>query len=196
MSRRIVILSGAPGTGKSTIAPALAVELGLPLFAKDTIKETLHDAMCEPGPVDRAWSKRLGAGAMELLWRLAADAPACLLEANFAPSISPRPRSMLSELAVDGSLIEVHCSCHREEAVRRYEARALTSARHPVHVEARYPDEWRELETVVGLGPVVEVDTTLPVDVRAIGEAVRSLWSTGKGIGARSLPSRPADADL
>ncbi len=76
--------SGAPGSGKTSLAVPLAAALGYALLAKDRIKETLHDAFGAPGP-DRAWSRRLGGAAMELLWALAADAPAVVIEANFRP---------------------------------------------------------------------------------------------------------------
>ena len=65
-SRRLVYVSGAPGSGKTSLAVPLAAELGYALLAKDRIKETLHDALGAPEP-DRAWSRRLGGAAMELL---------------------------------------------------------------------------------------------------------------------------------
>jgi adenylate kinase family enzyme len=43
--RRVVIVSGAPGAGKSTMAGPLAGELGFPLLSKDVIKETLFDVV-------------------------------------------------------------------------------------------------------------------------------------------------------
>jgi predicted kinase len=43
--RRIVIVSGAPGAGKSTLALPLSEELGFSLLSKDHIKETLHDSL-------------------------------------------------------------------------------------------------------------------------------------------------------
>jgi len=67
--KRLVYVSGAPGAGKSSLAAPLAAELGFALITKDRIKETLHDALGAPEP-DLAWSRRLGAAAMELLWAL------------------------------------------------------------------------------------------------------------------------------
>src|SRR5215510_263646 len=72
--RQAVFVSGAPGAGKTSLAVPLAAELGFALVSKDRIKETLHDALGAPEP-DLAWSRALGAAAMELLWALAADAP-------------------------------------------------------------------------------------------------------------------------
>src|SRR5579859_4750782 len=87
--RQVVLVSGAPGAGKTTLAGPLAAGLGFALLGKDRIKETLHDALGAPEP-DRPWSGRqwsrwLGGAAMELLWSLAADAPSVVLEANFRP---------------------------------------------------------------------------------------------------------------
>jgi predicted kinase len=68
--RQVVLVSGAPGSGKTSLAGPLAAELGFTLLGKDRIKETLHDAHGAPAP-DLAWSRRLGGAAMELLWALA-----------------------------------------------------------------------------------------------------------------------------
>jgi predicted kinase len=82
--RQVVFVSGAPGAGKTSLAIPLAAELGFALICKDKLKETLHDALGAPRP-DLAWSRKLGAAAMELLWALAADAPSVVVEANFRP---------------------------------------------------------------------------------------------------------------
>jgi predicted kinase len=83
-TRRLVYVSGASGSGKTTLAVPLAAELGYPLLTKDRIKETLHDAFGAPEP-DLAWSRKLGAAAMEVMRALAADAPSVVIEANFRP---------------------------------------------------------------------------------------------------------------
>ena len=177
--KRLVYVSGAPGAGKSSHAAPLAAELGYALLTKDTIKETLHDALGAPEP-DLAWSRRLGGAAMELLWRLAADAPAVVIEANFRP-YSALEREKLSGLG--GGAVEVHCLCPAEVAVARYNARAT----HPVHVLKTLPLEaMAEYDRPVGIGHLVVVDTTRPVDVVAVAGRVRACLAgegTGEGTG-------------
>ena len=62
----LVYVSGATGSGKTSLAVPLAAELGYALLTKDRIKETLRDAFGAPKP-DRAWSRRLCSAAMELM---------------------------------------------------------------------------------------------------------------------------------
>lgn len=175
MHRRIVLISGAPGVGKSTIARPLAAELGFPLFSKDSIKERIHDVLGAPEPIDLDWSRKLGAASMELLWLLAGDAPACVLEANFRPGHERQDRS-LAELAEGGILVEVHLNCPPEEAWRRFVERGRRGERHGVHIDAAMvPEQWSAYLEPVGLGPVVEVDTTTPVDVPHTASLVRAL---------------------
>ena len=53
----IVLVNGAPASGKTTLSRRLAGDLGLPLLAKDAIKEVLYDTLGAP---DRARSRELG----------------------------------------------------------------------------------------------------------------------------------------
>jgi predicted kinase len=168
-SRRLVYVSGSPGSGKTTLAVPLAAELGYALLSKDRIKEILHDALCAPEPA-RAWSRRLGAAAMELLWALAADAPAAVIEANFRPHHAYQ-RAKLSGLAARP--VEVHCACPPELAVKRYNARAT----HPAHVVTTLQLEaMAEYDRPVGIGALVTADTTRTVDVKAVAAAVRGCY--------------------
>jgi hypothetical protein len=143
------------------------------LLGKDRIKETLHDGLGAPA-ADLAWSRRLGGAAMELLWALAADAPAVVLEANFRPH-SDYERDRIS--ALGGRLVEVNCACPPEVAARRYAQRAVAS--HPVHVVTSLsPDFLAEFDRPVGLGELIIVDTTAPVDVAALAGQVRARLAT------------------
>jgi predicted kinase len=183
--RKLVLVSGPPAAGKTTIAGPLAAELGFALLAKDRIKETLHASLAGDGGAaapaglsegsDLAWSRRLGAASMELLWALAADVPAVVLEANFYTD-DPRSRGWLAELAANP--VEVFCQCPEEEYLRRYAARV--PARHAAHVDSapsRLAEGFTRSSRPFGLGPVITVDTTRPVDVPALARQVRRLLS-------------------
>ena len=67
--RRLVYVSVKLGAGKTSLAFALAAELGYSLVTKDLVKETMHDALYVPGQgeIDRAWSRRMGSASMDLL---------------------------------------------------------------------------------------------------------------------------------
>lgn len=168
--RQLVLISGFPGAGKSTLAFPLAAELGMPLITKDVIKETLHDVM---GPV-RAdpWdsSRTMGAAATELLWRLGALAPRIVLESNFRYA-SPEERDRIT--ALSDTPVEVYCRVPLEVAAARFAARNSSADSHPVHVASSMPLEWfDQFQQPMGLGPVLEVDTTASVDVAAVARWV------------------------
>src|SRR5262245_20539994 len=168
-TRRLVYVSGAPGSGKTSLAVPLAAELDYPLLTKDRIKETLYDALGVLEP-DLAWSGRLAGAAMELLWALAADAPAVVIEANFRP-YSEYERAKLRGLAAQP--VEVHCACPPGIALRRYNTRAT----HPVHVLTTLQMEaMAEYDRPVGIGALVTVDTAVTVDVNAVATAVRNCF--------------------
>jgi len=174
---RIVYISGRLGAGKTSLAAPLAAELGYSLVTKDLIKETLHDALYVPGDgdVDRAWSQRLGAASFELLWTLAARAGDMVIEANF----KPHSEYELDKLrGLGGRLVEVHCVCPAEVAVARYNART----RHKVHwLTTATLATMDKYDRPVGIGPLITVDTTGPVDVASVAAEVRRLHASRTG---------------
>jgi len=168
--RRIVYVSGKLGAGKTSLAVPLAAELGYSLMIKDLVKETLHDALHVPGEgeIDRDWSLRLGAASFELLFALAAHADGMVIEANFHPH-NDYERDKLRGLG--GSVVEVHCACPAEVAVARYNARQ----RHEVHTKGMTLTGMDKYDRPVGIGSLITVDTTAPVDIAAVAAEVRQL---------------------
>jgi predicted kinase len=80
----LVVISGLPASGKTTLARRLAAEMRLPLVGRDDIKERLFESL---GWSDREWSKRLGGASWDLLYwfvetQLAAG-QSCVIESNF-----------------------------------------------------------------------------------------------------------------
>jgi predicted kinase len=169
VDREIVLVSGAPGSGKTTLARELSRQTGLSLLSKDVIKESLWDAF-DPPARDLSWSRRLGGAAMEVLWALAASCPRVILEANFRPH-SQYERGKLTSLS--GRIIEVYCRCPSPLASERYARRAARPDHHPAHVTPRLdPDLLAEFDGPLALGPVIEVDTTSRVDIARVASDV------------------------
>src|SRR5207248_11402654 len=85
----LIIVGGAPGTGKTTLARELASRLRLALVAKDDMKEALADAV---GSGDRTRSRELGRAAYAVMRAVAARCLASgvgvILEANFHRELS------------------------------------------------------------------------------------------------------------
>jgi hypothetical protein len=117
-------------------------------------------------------SQRLGAAAMELLWALAADAPAVVIEANIWPD-NERNQHRIRELTA--CVVEVHCVCPVAIAMRRYVSRR--GRRHPAHAETARnlsPDSFARCNQPLGVGTFIAVDTTAPVDVDELAYQIRA----------------------
>ncbi|OFE15270.1 hypothetical protein BA895_05840 [Humibacillus sp. DSM 29435] len=183
MRPAVVLVSGAPGSGKTTLAGPLSRQLGLPLIAKDVIKERLTAALPQPspgGPDPLTWSRTVGRAAMEVMWALAGQPVPVMLEANF------RPRSNIEReqlLALDRPIIEVYCQCPPGLAAERYALRATTGRRDSrTHVVTALTGEiLAEFDTPMGVGELVTVDTSGPVDVGRVASQVRALLAPVAG---------------
>lgn len=178
MQRLVVVVSGLPGSGKTTLAGPLAQALGLPLLDKDHVLESLFDSLGCSTPQER---QRLSRAADAVLLRLAGDVAAGAVLCSFwrhpglvVPSGTPRDR-----LGADGAVVvEVRCVCPPETAAARFTART----RHPGHLDGSRAagdlvDQLARLEALgpLGVGPLVEVDTSpgRDVDVAAVADLVR-----------------------
>lgn len=179
MTRTIVLVSGPPAAGKTTLAGAVAAQLQWPLICKDEIKETLADALGGPAG-ELGGSRQLGGAAMAVLWRLARRCPRAVIEANFRWG-SELERARLHEL--DAAIVELHCTCPADELTRRFAERARTAhAAHPLR--ALTPELIAACNRPMGVGPVVEVDTARPVDLPAVMGQLAALGVIGGALAA------------
>lgn len=171
------MVSGAPGSGKSSLAALLAPALQMPRIGKDLIKESLWDTF-DPPKGDRQWSRKLGGAAMGVLWTLAAQSPRVLIEANFRPH-SLYEREKLAGLS--NRIVEVYCWCPPDIARQRFESRAADPTHHPAHVNSVLdPELLAEFDQPMGLGTLLRVDTTFPVDVAELTKIILAKLATSR----------------
>ena len=178
----LIIVSGAPGTGKTTLGLRLAGALGIPYLGKDLIKESLFDSL---GTRDREWSMRLGIASIELLFKLIEShlmlGQSLVAESNFRKEYEiPRFKGFSERYAFEA--IEVHCATERQVLRSRLERRDQSGERHAGHETSGMLDEIDRLVDDGTFGPLalggamIRVDTTdfESVDYDAIISAAKS----------------------
>ena len=182
----LVVVTGSPASGKSTLAEKLSESMRLPLLAKDAFKEEIYDNLEGAAPAD---SHRLGFVAVRLMhsWskRLLEKGVSLVLESNFKRSLSlPDLESLFALSQPVGDTVKT-TTCYvapRDEVVDRYVERLEEGERHPVHDDANHVDELRhdlekgEYDMRFLDVPVITVDTSIEggVDIEALIHRIRS----------------------
>jgi predicted kinase len=173
----IIVVSGIPGSGKTTLATSLGAAMGLSLISKDVIKESLMDTL---GTGDNEWARTLSWAAHRVMYRLVDDLVGdVILEAHFHAGTAEQELQSLGE-----KLIQLYCRCPLDIAWQRYRIRRDDPDRHPGHLP-EHQDEtatagWRARRPrPLGLdAPLLEVDTSAPVDIESVVRNLRQLMST------------------
>jgi predicted kinase len=128
---RVIVVTGLPGTGKTTFARALGERFRVPVLCKDAIKEPLLDVL---GAHDAAASRRLSDASFAALFAIARELiktrVSLVLEGNFRPG---EHEPTLQPALVSAAVIQVLCTAAEPERLARLSGRDRDPSRHSGH---------------------------------------------------------------
>ena len=163
----LIIVSGPPASGKTTLGKIIAKEFRLAFLNKDSIKESLFDIL---GIKDREWSKKVGSASYSILYRfmetLLVANQSLVVDSNFRPEFDTKKFLDLKQ-KYTFITIQIMCKADGEILFERFKKRVESGERHPGHVDHNNYEEFKkgslsqgEEESLVIGGKVFDVDTT------------------------------------
>ncbi|MBI4117607.1 MAG: AAA family ATPase [Parcubacteria group bacterium] len=166
MSSTVIIITGLPASGKTTIGKKLSEHFRLPMFSKDMIKELIFDGF---GSADREFSKKVGCAAYDLMHRfleefLKCDL-SCILESNFTACNDNEIFKKLEE-KYSPKFIQIFCFADGKVLFERFQSRVESGERHPGHQDANNTEEFQRIlykgksEPLDVESRLIEVNTT------------------------------------
>lgn len=164
----LLVITGYPGSGKTTLSRKLAERFHLPCFNKDDFKERLADVLgCE----DSDESKRLGRATYAIMDYVTESVLRAgisfLVESNFsAPLHSERFARMVEQHGYYP--LQILCKAEPEVLLERVTRRIQSGERHFAHKEQEEIASGRfrigigkgRIEPLVVGGEILELDTT------------------------------------
>ncbi len=161
MTKKLVIINGAPGSGKTTLTSVLRSQLAVPIIEKDAIKEFYFDYV---GIGDREWSRALGKASIDALFSLVDQlftvCDQVIIETAFYGEPTRQDVSRLREHH-DIDILELYCSVDETTRRQRFESRAKEN-RHPGHADLLAPHEAAEnidRYQPLKIGEFINIDT-------------------------------------
>lgn len=145
----VVVISGAPGSGKTTLGWELSRRLHVPFVSRDDIKTGLHVTHRSDDPAE---VRRFSGAAFDVFFSVTRqylrEGVSVVIEAAFH---AKRSRSGLLELAQDAQVIHIALTTPTDVALRRYRSRAEAGNRHPAHNDLAFAAQMEAGEKDVGI---------------------------------------------
>ena len=173
----LVVVTGPPASGKSSIARDLASALEIPFISKDELKERLYEVLGSGDDVEET----VDTAALAILFSVAhsnlAAGVGVLVESNFDADSDTEPIR-----AFEARIVQVHCGGDTDELVRTFAERSARGDRHPGHDDG--PEDAAEVRAKIDAGcwdplelpgELIRIDTTNDhVDAGELASRIRA----------------------
>jgi predicted kinase len=166
MKTTLIIVTGLPCTGKTTIGRKIADHFKMPFLSKDEIKELIFDNI---GYSDREYSKNVGKTAYAIIFNYAKEylqkGISVVVESNFKAEFDNRIFQEI-ERKYKPNIVQLLCHADGKVLFNRFKARSESGNRHPGHMDADSLNEWEPILTIGKgkslevSGKLIEIDTT------------------------------------
>lgn len=178
----LVVIQGAPGSGKTTLARRIRQDVALPLLGKDDVKEMLFEHLPQ---ADKEYSRLQGMASFEMLYAFArtflSNGQSIVIEGAFHTELSRKNiGAILAETGAE--YLEIFCDLDEETRKQRFLARSNDGSRHPAHLDMAAMTSSANYQQL-GLGECIRLDTSKPIAEEAYDDIIKKLQA---GMHARS----------
>lgn len=156
----LLVVSGPPASGKTTIAEELARRLRVPFVSKDAFKERLYETFGSGEELEA----RIEEAALAMLYDVAGAqleaGVSVMAESNFDRRSDLEPLRRLQR-EHGARIVQVHCTRSKEKLLERFVGRIEEGDRHPGHGDE--PEDVEEVERQLdeGIWEPLELDGEL-----------------------------------
>lgn len=129
----MILVTGAPATGKTNLSKDLSKRFNIPVLNKDELKELLFDNL---GIKDKEWAVQLGVTSFELTYffieKLLQTGQSFIVEGNFDNRYSTESFLKIKS-KYNYRTLQIYCHTQPEVLYERYQIRDASGDRHPGH---------------------------------------------------------------
>jgi len=131
----LVIITGHPGSGKTSIAKRLSERHHVVMVSKDALKERIFDAL---GSNDKEWSLKVSAASHRIMDDITSQVlqsgHSIIIESNFKPEIDSERFKEIAEKC-NAKCVQILCFADGDTLFERWNERIKNEERHEGHVE-------------------------------------------------------------
>jgi len=135
MTASLIIITGLPATGKTTLAQRISNDFKIASISKDGFKEILFDKL---QITNEKWREKLGQSSYALLYYMAEEHlkhnQSIIIESNFNPNFATANIQELQS-KYDFKTLQIRCLSEGQTLYQRFKDRAFSPERHLGHCD-------------------------------------------------------------